>query len=42
MMDICIIDLDKYYAGMPDYYLIIDRNQGFVGNDCQDNGIREG
>jgi ligand-binding sensor domain-containing protein len=39
MMDICIIDLAKYYAGMPDYYQVIDRNQGFTGNDCQDNGI---
>ncbi len=39
MMDICIIDLAKYYAGIPDYYQILDRNQGFMGNDCQDNGI---
>lgn len=39
MMDICIIDLDRYYSGQPDYYIIIDRNRGFVGNDCQDNGI---
>jgi ligand-binding sensor domain-containing protein len=41
MMDICIIDLDKYYAGQPDYYTIIDRSRGFLGNDCQDNGIIE-
>ena len=39
MMDICIIDLDKYYSGQPDYYTIINRNRGFLGNDCQDNGI---
>lgn len=39
MMDICIIDLDKYYSGQPDYYTIIDRGRGFLGNDCQDNGI---
>ena len=39
MMDIILIDLDRYYAGLPDYYLIIDRSRGFVGNDCQDNGI---
>ena len=39
MMDICIIDLDKYYAGQPDYYTIINRSRGFLGNDCQDNGI---
>ncbi len=39
MMDICIIDLDKYYSGQPDYYSIIGRNRGFLGNDCQDNGI---
>jgi len=39
MMDICIIDLDKYYSGQPDFYSIIGRSQGFLGNDCQDNGI---
>jgi len=39
MMDICIIDLDKYYSGRPDYYTIIDRSRGFLGKDCQDNGI---
>jgi len=39
MMDICIIDLDKYYSKQPDYYSVIDRSRGFMGNDCQDNGI---
>ncbi len=39
MTDICIIDLDKYYKGEPDYYFIVDRNRGFTGSDCQDNGI---
>ncbi len=39
MMDICMIDLDKYYAGQTDYYTVIGRNRGFTGNDCQDNGI---
>jgi hypothetical protein len=39
MMDICIIDLEKYYSGKPDYFTIIDRSRGFLGNDCQDNGI---
>lgn len=39
MTDICIIDLDKYYSGHPDYYKIIDRSRGFMGHDCQDNGI---
>ena len=39
MMDICIIDLDKYYSGLPDYYTVIDRSRGFLGKDCQDNGI---
>lgn len=39
MMDVCIIDLDKYYSGQPDYYTIIDRSRGFLGNDCQDNGM---
>jgi len=39
MLDICIIDLEKYYSGNPDYYTIIGRSRGFTGNDCQDNGI---
>ena len=39
MIDICIIDLEKYYSGDPGYYLILDRSRGFSGNDCQDNGI---
>jgi len=39
MTDICLINLDKYYSGEPDYYTIIDRSRGFTGNDCQDNGI---
>jgi hypothetical protein len=39
MMDICIIDLEKYCSGKPDYYSIIGRSRGFMGNDCQDNGI---
>lgn len=39
MMDICIIDLEKFYAGQSDYYSIIGRSRGFTGNDCQDNGI---
>ncbi len=45
MNDICIIDLDRYYDGQPDYYIIVDRSRGFQGHDCQDNGItrdREG
>lgn len=39
MSDICIIDLDRYYEGQPDYYIIVDRSRGFQGHDCQDNGI---
>lgn len=39
MMDICIIDLDKYYSGWSDYYTVLGRSRGFRGNDCQDNGI---
>ncbi len=39
MVDICIIDLEKYYSGKPDYYKIIGRSAGFTGNDCQDNGM---
>ncbi len=39
MTDVCIIDLEEYYAGNPDYYHILGRSHGFTGNDCQDNGI---
>jgi len=39
MLDLCIIDLDKFYSGDRDYYRIIGRNEGFDGVDCQDNGI---
>jgi hypothetical protein len=39
MMDICIIDLDKYYSGWSDYYTVLGSSRGFRGNDCQDNGI---
>lgn len=39
MLDICIIDLEKYYSGDPHYFTIIGRSRGFTGNDCQDNGI---
>jgi len=39
MVDICIIDLNKYYSGIPEYYRIIGHNDGFRGIDCQDNGI---
>jgi hypothetical protein len=39
MLDLCIIDLEKYYLGQPDYYTIIGASRGYEGNDCQDNGI---
>ena len=39
MLDLCIIDLDKYYSGQLDYYTILGRSRGYNGNDCQDNGI---
>ena len=39
MLDLCIIDLEKYYAGKSDYYTILGRSRGYNGNDCQDNGI---
>jgi hypothetical protein len=41
MLDLCIIDLEKYYNGDSDYYSILGRNQGYNGNDCQDNGITQ-
>jgi ligand-binding sensor domain-containing protein len=39
MSDLCLIDLDKYYSGDRNYYIILGRNQGYRGFDCQDNGI---
>jgi hypothetical protein len=39
MLDLCVIDLEKYYAGKTDYYTILGRSLGYNGNDCQDNGI---
>ena len=41
MLDLCIIDLDKYYNGESDYYSILGRDRGYNGNDCQDNGITQ-
>jgi ligand-binding sensor domain-containing protein len=37
--DICIINLDKFYAKASDYYRIYDKSDGFSGYDCLDNGI---
>ncbi len=39
MLDLCVIDLEKYYNDKPDYYTILGRSRGYNGNDCQDNGI---
>ena len=39
MLDLCIIDLEKYYSGKTDYYTFLGRSRGYNGNDCQDNGI---
>jgi len=41
MLDLCIINLEKYYNGDPDYYSILGRNHGYNGIDCQDNGITQ-
>jgi len=37
--DICIIDLEKLYRKEKNYYRIYDKNDGFEGKDCLDNGI---
>jgi ligand-binding sensor domain-containing protein len=37
--DICIIDLKKFYSNEKDYFRIYDKTDGFLGNDCIDNGI---
>lgn len=37
--DICIINLEKFYANASDYYKIYDKSDGFSGYDCLDNGI---
>lgn len=45
MTDICIIDLKAFYNGDPSYFRIYDRDYGFLGSECLDNGLvrdREG
>jgi ligand-binding sensor domain-containing protein len=45
MKDICIIDLDAFYDGDPSYFRIYDKDYGFYGSECLDNGLvkdREG
>ncbi len=37
--DICIINLEKFYAKASDYFKIYDKSDGFSGYDCLDNGI---
>jgi hypothetical protein len=37
--DICIIDLNKFYGGDPEYYKLYNSGNGFSGYDCLDNGI---
>lgn len=37
--DVCMIDLKKFYSKDKDYYRIYDKNDGFEGKDCIDNGI---
>ena len=37
--DICIIDIKKFYEGRTDYFRIYDKTDGFMGEDCLDNGI---
>lgn len=37
--DVCMIDLKKFYNNDRDYYRIYDKNDGFEGKDCIDNGI---
>ncbi len=39
MKDICVIDIDKFYANLHNYYRIYDQSYGFSGSDCLDNGI---
>ncbi|MBW6500891.1 MAG: histidine kinase [Bacteroidales bacterium] len=37
--DLCLIDLQKFYNNDLDYFRIYDKSDGFMGNDCLDNGI---
>jgi ligand-binding sensor domain-containing protein len=37
--DICLIDLHKFYNNVKDYYRIYDKTDGYLGDDCLDNGI---
>lgn len=37
--DVCLIDLKKFYNKERDYFRIYDKNDGFEGKDCIDNGL---
>ncbi len=37
--DLCLIDLQKFYGNDQNYFRIYDKSDGFMGNDCLDNGI---
>lgn len=37
--DICLIDLDKFYRGIRDYYRVFDISDGYPGSEVLDNGI---
>jgi len=37
--DVCLIDLKKFYNKDKNYFRIYDKNDGFEGKDCIDNGI---
>jgi len=40
--DICLIDLAGYYGNKKDYYRIYDSSDGYMGDECLDNGIIKG
>lgn len=40
--DICLIDLDKFYRNDKNYFRIYDKSDGFLGDECLDNGIITG
>ena len=40
--DICLLDLDRFYANEKDYYRLFDKTDGYPGGESLDNGIVKG
>lgn len=40
--DICLVDLDRFYANEKNYYRLFDKTDGYPGGESLDNGIVKG